>query len=997
MVELKCRMCGGTLQIDETQLIAECEFCGRRQTVPMLDNKKKLALFQRAERLRFNGEFDRAAGVYETAVADFPEEADIFWGLVLCRYGIEYVDDPLTGRKIPTCHRSSFSSILEDADYLEAVRLADEERAALYLTQAEELEKIRKQIIEVSSKEAPYDIFISYKETDEAGARTQDSVMAQTIYDTLTEDGYRVFFARVTLEEKLGQDYEPIIFSALNSSRVMLLVTTSFENIDAVWVKNEWSRYLHLMENASDKTIIPVYTELDPKYDIPRELQPYSRIDFGKVGALQDLCYGIQKLIPHEEVCQDMADEVAAGGEASELLSLIQNADQAIYDKDYKKAGTLFDEALDLDAYCAAAYLGLARLAKNDVSRDQYLEKVRKVSPLITDLEKHMIRGRNATNILKLYIRMEDEARVRYLLERFPNRISKYTNYKNSDYTILTWTVLTGKYTSMLPVLLELGADANCVRNEHPEEGRENSFSVLYDSIRKGKNAEAVRILLEHGADPNYRRVKYGDKGDDQISCLNDAIIEKNEDMIRALLEHGADSTEIETYYGKTGVLSHRSALYHAVNNEISADIIRLMLERGADPNIAYDFTDEYGTTRKTAFANACRIGSLETVQVLAEFGADMKKPNVYLDEYGTSEYLPLSEALCDTPHPEVVRFLLEHGADMNQPRIDSYKYGIEHIAPLTDAIRNKSSESAMLLLKHGADASIFDTVWRDDGTSHTISLPALASDNALDASVIRELFHNGANANAVRIFNNQYGSKNRIPGLFHAICSGDLEKVRAFVEAGADVNKEKILYNQYGKGVYAPLFEAIYIVKSQEIVRYLVGNGADLNYHDSICSEQFQEERPLLFHVLVNQAPDLEMLSLLLSLGAYPNCGKILSYPKFRTEPITALSQAIFHCKNAEAVRLLLDYGADPNNKIVEYDIESAARIGIWNMLAQAILLTDDIRIVQELIRHGADLNEKITWKVKHPTRIREYPFRQYCSHTYEYWSALAYMGIPG
>jgi hypothetical protein len=81
-----------------------------------VDNEKKLNLFSRANRLRANCEFDKAADVYESIVADFPEEAEAYWGLVLCKFGIEYVDDPATGKKVPTCHRSSFDSVLDDTD-----------------------------------------------------------------------------------------------------------------------------------------------------------------------------------------------------------------------------------------------------------------------------------------------------------------------------------------------------------------------------------------------------------------------------------------------------------------------------------------------------------------------------------------------------------------------------------------------------------------------------------------------------------------------------------------------------------------------------------------------------------------------------------------------------------------------------------------------------------------------------------------------------------------
>ena len=121
MAIIKCKMCGGDLNVEENSQIAVCEYCGTQQTVPKQDNEKKLTLFARANRLRFACEFDKAAGVYESIVAEFPEEAEAYWGLVLCKYGIEYVDDPATGKKIPTCHRSSFDSVLEDANFVIAI------------------------------------------------------------------------------------------------------------------------------------------------------------------------------------------------------------------------------------------------------------------------------------------------------------------------------------------------------------------------------------------------------------------------------------------------------------------------------------------------------------------------------------------------------------------------------------------------------------------------------------------------------------------------------------------------------------------------------------------------------------------------------------------------------------------------------------------------------------------------------------------------------------
>lgn len=270
MSVIKCKMCGGDLELIEGSSVAVCEYCGSQQTVPAADNEKKLTLFARANRLRLACEFDKAAGVYESIVADFPTEAEAYWGLVLCRYGIEYVDDPATGKKIPTCHRSSFDSVMEDSDFEQALENADAVAQRVYRDEAKAIEELRRGIVEVSGKEPPYDIFICYKETAEDGQRTVDSVIAQDVYDALTEKGYRVFFSRISLEDKLGTEYEPYIFAALHSAKIMLAFGTDYEYYNAVWVKNEWSRYLQLMTKDKSKHLIPCYKGIDA-YDMPKE------------------------------------------------------------------------------------------------------------------------------------------------------------------------------------------------------------------------------------------------------------------------------------------------------------------------------------------------------------------------------------------------------------------------------------------------------------------------------------------------------------------------------------------------------------------------------------------------------------------------------------------------------------------------------------------------------------------------------------------------------
>lgn len=42
MVVIKCKMCGGELNITEGSTVVECEYCGCKQTIPNLDSEKKL-------------------------------------------------------------------------------------------------------------------------------------------------------------------------------------------------------------------------------------------------------------------------------------------------------------------------------------------------------------------------------------------------------------------------------------------------------------------------------------------------------------------------------------------------------------------------------------------------------------------------------------------------------------------------------------------------------------------------------------------------------------------------------------------------------------------------------------------------------------------------------------------------------------------------------------------------------------------------------------------
>ncbi|MBQ8289735.1 MAG: leucine-rich repeat protein [Clostridia bacterium] len=296
MAILKCKMCGGALTAIDNKTVIECEYCGATQTLPKTDNEDFRYLFDRANDLRRSNEFDKAEEMYEEIISITDSEAEAYWGAILSKYGIEYVEDPATGKRIPTCHRASFEAIVADDYYKKALERADALQRAVYEEEAKRIDEIQKEILAISSQEDPYDVFICYKETDEFGKRTQDSVIANDIYHQLTQEGYKVFYAAITLEDKLGSAYEPIIFAALTSSKVMLAIGTKPEYFNAVWVKNEWSRFLKMMKKDRSKMLIPCYRDMDA-YALPEQFAHLQAQDMGKIGFISDIVRGIGKVV----------------------------------------------------------------------------------------------------------------------------------------------------------------------------------------------------------------------------------------------------------------------------------------------------------------------------------------------------------------------------------------------------------------------------------------------------------------------------------------------------------------------------------------------------------------------------------------------------------------------------------------------------------------------------------------------------------------------------
>lgn len=354
MIVFKCKMCGGEMELEEGATVAECPYCLTKQTLPKLDNDKRANMYDRANHFRRQNEYDKAMAIFENILQEDRTDAEAYWSLVLCRYGIEYVEDPATHKRVPTVNRVQYTSVLADEDYKSALEYADFAQRSVYESEAKTIDEIQKGILFISKQEKPFDVFICYKETDASGRRTPDSVLANDLYHQLTNEGFKVFFSRITLEDKIGTAYEPYIFAALNSAKVMVVLGTKPEYFNAVWVKNEWSRYLALIRAGADKTLVPAYRDMDP-YDLPDEFSHLQAQDMSKLGFMQDLIRGIKKLTEQKTISTQSAAQQSSSSGAN-IESLLKRARLFMEDGDFKNASEYLDRVLDIDPECSSAY-----------------------------------------------------------------------------------------------------------------------------------------------------------------------------------------------------------------------------------------------------------------------------------------------------------------------------------------------------------------------------------------------------------------------------------------------------------------------------------------------------------------------------------------------------------------------------------------------------------------------------------------------------------------
>ena len=311
LVTTECRICRFPLEFLDGAEVLPCPACDALNARPKAEGLT-LNVLRRANRQRLKCDFHNAEISYQQVLLEHPDEHEALWGLALCRYGVEHVEDPHTRRRLAVVHTTRRKPLQTDPDCVQACELAPEEVRAQYAAEAAYIDDVQREIRRIAETCPPYDVFLCHKTTVLGGTGySEDYRRAKALHDHLTGLGLRVFFAPEVMESiAAGSDYEAAIYHALDTAKVMLLVCSSKAHLTSPWVQNEWQRFLEMADEDGGKHLIPlIYADM-PIRELPRDIavRKLQALRMGEPGAMEKLTEsvcgyaGIQLNAPRQPV-----------------------------------------------------------------------------------------------------------------------------------------------------------------------------------------------------------------------------------------------------------------------------------------------------------------------------------------------------------------------------------------------------------------------------------------------------------------------------------------------------------------------------------------------------------------------------------------------------------------------------------------------------------------------------------------------------------------------
>lgn len=179
-----------------------------------------------------------------------------------------------------------------------------------------------------------YEVFISYKCSDDQGNRTHDFAIAQELYIALTNMGYNAFFSSNTLEQLCSSRYKADIDAALDTAKVLIVVLSKAEYALSHWVQYEWDSFYndYLSGVRKDANLFTLTTNLNV-HELPRTLRNVQNFDYRE--GISHICEYVRNAIPKQ---MEPKTSVESTGQGEKRISIItgrqvtlEDITQAVY------------------------------------------------------------------------------------------------------------------------------------------------------------------------------------------------------------------------------------------------------------------------------------------------------------------------------------------------------------------------------------------------------------------------------------------------------------------------------------------------------------------------------------------------------------------------------------------------------------------------------------------------------------------------------------------
>ena len=314
------------------------------------------------------------------------------------------------------------------------------------------------------------------------------------------------------------------------------------------------------------------------------------------------------------------------------------------------------------------------------------------------------------------------------------------------------------RHPAMIEYLLEHGAaiDARSTHRDYQRhitaEGRPKSldsggFTPLLYAARENCRA-CVEVLLAKGADIDL-------PDPDGVSPLHLAVMNANWDLAKQLIDAGANVNQWDifgeaplfTAVGGRSRTDGGRASIDPPNATTGIEVVRLLLERGANPNMQLFFrpANVRGATNtrgSTPLIRAANGNDLEVVKLLLEHGADA---TVYMADRQTPIHAVLAGRANEKDALELIKILHEAGTDVNVVALVNHIEEVRGGSALHYAVRKRYKEVVRALASYGIDMNLKDQdgLTALDYTQSRGFMPFMAIQTPLfeeEAAILREL-----------------------------------------------------------------------------------------------------------------------------------------------------------------------------------------------------------------------------------------------------------------